>query len=109
MPSEYRYVHGQPGYWKVRYDSWNGWEAPHIHAMQGDRELQVYTESLEIKNQKGRFSSDEIEEIRNIARSYANNYCLSVNENMFETDNLNKLMKLNENLISMIENQGYAR
>lgn len=77
--------------------------------MQGDRELQVYTESLEIKNQKGRFSSDEIEEIRNIARSYANNYCLSVNENMFETDNLNKLMKLNENLISMIENQGYAR
>ena len=56
MPSEYSYVHGQPGYWRVRFDDWNGWEAPHIHAAQGDRELQVYTQTLEIKNQNGRFS-----------------------------------------------------
>ena len=33
MPNEYSYVHGQPGYWKVRFDDWNGWEAPHIHAI----------------------------------------------------------------------------
>lgn len=102
MPSEYSYVHGQPGYWRVRFDDWNGWEAPHIHATQGDRELQVYTQTLEIKNQNGRFSSSEVEEIKNIAKSYANNYCLSINENMFDTNNIDKLMKLRKFLISMV-------
>lgn len=70
MPSEYSYVHGQPNYWRVRYDEWNGWENAHIHASQGERELQVYTDSLEIKEQSGRFSRDEIEEIKDIARKY---------------------------------------
>ena len=54
MPSEYSFVHGQPNYWRVRFDDWNGWEAPHIHASQGGRELQVYTQTLAIKNQTGR-------------------------------------------------------
>jgi len=103
MPSEYSYVHGQPGYWRVRFDDWNGWEAPHIHAMQGDRELQVYTQTLEIKNQSGRFSSSEIEEIKNIARSYANNYCLTLNEDMFNIDNIDKLKELRKILTSMVE------
>ena len=56
MPSEYSFVHGQPNYWRVRFDDWNGWEAPHIHASQGGRELQVYTQTLAIKNQTGRFT-----------------------------------------------------
>ncbi len=109
MPSEYSYVHGQPNYWRVRFDDWNGWEAPHIHAMQGDRELQVYTKTLEIKNQNGRFSSSEIEEIRNIARSYANNYCLSISENMFEANDINKLMELKQILISMVEPKKHVK
>ena len=81
MPSEYSYVHGQPNYWRVRFDDWNGWEAPHIHARQGDRELQVYVQTLAIKR---------------IAQSYANNYCLSIHEKMFSLENneLNKLMML---------------
>ena len=94
MPNEYSYVHGQPGYWKVRFDDWNGWEAPHIHAMQGDRELQVYTKTLEIKN---------------IARSYANNYCLSINENMFDTNSIDNLVELKQLLISMVEPKKYVK
>lgn len=109
MPSEYSYVHSQPGYWRVRFDDWNGWEAPHIHAMQGERELQVYTQTLEIKNQTGKFSSSEIEEIKNIARSYANNYCLSIDENMFETNNIDKLIELKEILTSMVETKKYVK
>ena len=109
MPSEYSYVHGQPGYWRVRFDDWNGWEAPHIHAMQGDRELQVYTQTLEIKNQTGRFSASEIEEIKNIARLYANNYCLHINENMFEINNVDKLMELKEFLNSVGETKKYVK
>jgi hypothetical protein len=70
VPSEYSFVHRQPNYWQVRFDDANGWEAPHIHAKQGDRELQVYIETLDIKNQNGRFSYDEIEEIRDIASNY---------------------------------------
>jgi len=70
MPSEYSNVHGQPNYWNVRFDEWNGWENDHIHAKQGQRELQVYTESLGIKNQDGKFSKDEIEEIKTIAKKY---------------------------------------
>ena len=56
MSSYYSYVHRQPGYWKVRYDSAKGWEGPHIHVSQGDRELQVYTNTLDIRHQDGRFS-----------------------------------------------------
>lgn len=96
MPSHYSYVHRQPGYWKVRYDSWNGWEAPHIHASQGDRELQVYTNTLEIKHIDGRFSAQEIEEIKDIARSYANNYCMIIYEEMFDSNNINELQNLKE-------------
>lgn len=109
MPSEYSYVHGQPGYWKVRFDDWNGWEAPHIHAMQGDRELQVYTKTLEIKNQTGRFSSAEIDEIKNIAKSYANNYCLSINNDMFTTNDIEKLIEVKEMLLSMVESKKHVR
>lgn len=109
MPSEYSYVHGQPGYWRVRFDDWNGWEAPHIHATQGDRELQVYTQTLEIKNQSGRFSSSEIEEIQDIASSYANNYCLSINEDMFETNNIDKLIELRQALISIVEPKKHVK
>lgn len=109
MPSEYSYVHGQPGYWRVRFDDWNGWEAPHIHAMQGDRELQVYTQTLEIKNQSGRFSYDEIEEIKDIASSYANHYCLTLNESMFSADDVNKLTNLKEMLISTLEAKTYVK
>lgn len=109
MPSEYSYVHGQPGYWKVRFDDWNGWEAPHIHAKQGDRELQVYTQTLEIKNQSGRFSSSEIDEIKDIASSYAKNYCLTINKNTFAENDINKLIELREFLLSMAEPKKHAR
>lgn len=109
MPSEYSYVHGQPGYWRIRFDDWNGWEAPHIHAMQGDRELQVYTQTLQIKNQTGRFSSAEIDEIINIAKSYSSNYCLSLNENMFESSNINELKNLKETIISMVDTKKYVK
>jgi hypothetical protein len=77
--------------------------------MQGDRELQVYTKTLEIKNQVGRFSSSEIEEIKNIARSYANNYCLSINENMFDTNSIDNLVELKQLLISMVEPKKYVK
>lgn len=106
MPREYSNVHGQPGYWQVRFDDWNGWEAPHIHATQGDRELQVYTQTLEIKNQNGRFSNSEIEEIKSIARSYNNNYCLTINEDMFNIDsidNIDQLIELRQILTSIVE------
>lgn len=109
MPSEYSYVHGQPGYWKVRFDDWNGWEAPHIHAMQGDRELQVYTKTLEIKNQTGKFSSAEIEEIKNIARNYTNNYCITIDNEMFNANNTEKLMKLKRVLLSLTETKKHVR
>lgn len=109
MPSEYSYVHGQPGYWRIRFDDWNGWEAPHIHAMQGDREIQIYTKTLEIKNQSGRFSPSEIEEIKNIARSYANNYCLTIDDNMFNTNNIERLMEFKRIILSMDEAKKYVR
>lgn len=109
MPSEYSYVHGQPGYWKVRFDDWNGWEAPHIHAMQGDRELQVYTKTLEIKNQTGKFSSDEIEEIKNIARNYTSNYCITIDNEMFNANNTEKLMELKRVLLSLTETKKHVR
>lgn len=109
MPSEYSYVHGQPGYWKVRFDDWNGWEAPHIHVTQGDRELQVYTRTLEIKNQSGKFSSAEIEEIKAIASSYANNYCLTINNNMFDTTDVEKLIEFKEMLLSLTETKKHAK
>ena len=96
MPSHYSYVHRQPGYWKVRYDSSKGWEGPHIHVSQGDRELQVYTNTLDIKHIDGRFSAREIEEIKDIARYYANNYCMTIYEEMFDSNNINELQNLKE-------------
>lgn len=90
--------------WRVRFDDWNGWEAPHIHASQGDRELQVYTQTLEIKNQSGRFSSAEIDEIKRIAASYANNYCISIDEEMFSNNQeINKLLLLKQTLLSSFD------
>ena len=111
MPSEYSYVHGQPNYWRVRFDDWNGWEAPHIHARQGDRELQVYVQTLAIKNQNGRFTNEEIEEIKRIAQSYANNYCLSIHEEMFSLENteLNKLMMLKKIFSSSNEKTSHVK
>lgn len=111
MPSEYSYVHDQPAYWRVRFDEWNGWEDSHIHAMQGSRELQVYTKTLEIKNQVGRFSREEIDEIKQIARKYASNYCLAINEEFFnrENDDMTRLSILQDLLFSFQDGQNHAR
>ena len=51
----------------------------------------------------------EIEEIKNIARSYANNYCLSINENMFDTNSIDNLVELKQLLISMVEPKKYVK
>lgn len=102
MPSEYSFVHGQPNYWRVRFDDWNGWEAPHMHASQGGRELQVYTQTLAIKNQTGRFTVDEVNEIKMIASSYANRYCLSVDGELFNT---NEIESKTLTLIKMVDNE----
>ena len=64
-------VHRVPNYWAVRYDDPSGWENAHICVTQGDRELQVYTNSLDIKEEpKGKFTNDEINEIKEIAKTY---------------------------------------
>ncbi|MEG0022327.1 MAG: hypothetical protein RSB77_03985 [Bacilli bacterium] len=106
MPSEYSYVHRQPDYWKIRYDAPNGWEAEHIHAKQGDRELQVYTDSLAIKNQDGRFSYDEVEEIRDIARLYRNNYLLEIDTDDFSLpNNIDELNDLKNTILNNISKQ----
>ena len=111
MPSEYSDVHGQPNYWRVRFDDWNGWEAPHIHASQGDRELQVYVQTLAIKNQNGKFTNAEIEEIKKIAKSYSSNYCLAINEEFFNSGNseLDTLMMLKKIFSSLNEKTNHVR
>lgn len=70
MSKEYSYTHQQPDYWEIRFDAFNGTEAAHIHAKQGDRELQVITSTLRLKHQDGEFSKEEIKEIVKIASKY---------------------------------------
>lgn len=70
MVKKYSQVYRVPDYWTVRYDEWKSYEASHIHVTQGGREIQVYVNSLDIKNQDGRFTNDEIEEIKEIAKEY---------------------------------------
>ena len=70
MAKEYSNVHKQPRYWNVRYDEWNGFEGAHIVITQGDRELQIYLESLDLRFQEGHFDTDEIEELKEIAKEY---------------------------------------
>lgn len=54
----------------VRYDEWNGYESAHIVVKQGERELQIYLKSLDLRHQNGSFSTDEIEELIEIAKEY---------------------------------------
>ena len=76
MPSEDSKVHKERDYWNVsihrRTGSGHGREGDHILVRKGSREIQIFTNSLDIRHISNNydFSKDEIAELKDIAKKY---------------------------------------
>ena len=70
MPAKDSKLHKSKNYWILDYHPFGKGERPHLHISQGDRELVILLDNLEIKHNDKKISKKELKEILMITKEF---------------------------------------